>query len=118
MKFASRLPVKSERKSYPEEISLLGWSTTEWKLSFAKNTMSWYSTEGLGTLYTNTLSLTRPFLSAKAHRELRIHKGVFESFSTLHGNALTQIWRKVYFPDVCTILSSVTAVLLSSLCRG
>ena len=67
----------------------LGWSTIAWKLSFAKNTMPWYSIEGLGTLYTNTLSLTRPFFSAKEHKELRIHKGVFESFSSLH----TKRWK-------------------------
>ena len=51
--------------------------------------MPWYSTEGLGTLYTNTLSLIRPFFVSKAHRELRIQKGVFESFSTLH----TKRWK-------------------------
>ena len=51
--------------------------------------MSWYSTEGLGTLYTNSLSLICPFLVSKAHRELRIHKGVFESLSTLH----TKRWK-------------------------
>ena len=79
LKFASRLPVKRERKSSAVRL-VYDWMEAilckkyhamvfYWRLRYSLHQHSFVSS---------------PFFVSKAHRELRIHKGVFESFSTLH----------------------------------
>ena len=85
LKFASRLPVKRDRKS---NAVRLVYDCMEAILCKKYHAMVLYWRLRY-SLHQHSFVNTPFFFSAKEHKELRIHKGVFESFSSLH----TKRWK-------------------------